>query len=75
MSKAFDTVDRVRIRKALDQASADPALIEVVGKLHVNSLCEMTGSDSSFQIARLQIGTGFLGFCYWYSVQAPVISQ
>ena len=28
-----DTVDRVRLRQALEQASADPALIEVVGKI------------------------------------------
>ena len=50
-SKAFDMVDRRRLREALEDASADPLLIEVVGKLHIQALYEMTSSDASFSVA------------------------
>ena len=40
VSKAFDTVDRRRLREVLEEASADPLLIEVVGKLHIQALYE-----------------------------------
>ena len=42
MSKAFDTVDRVRLREALEEANADPFLVEVVGMLHIEALYDMT---------------------------------
>ena len=42
MGKAFDTVYRVRVREALEVASADPFLIDVVGKLHTETFYEMT---------------------------------
>ena len=35
MSKAFDTVDRVRLREALEEANTDPFLVEVVGMLQL----------------------------------------
>ena len=41
MSKAFDTVDRVRLREALEAANADPFLVEVVGMLHIEALYDM----------------------------------
>ena len=46
-------VDRRRIREAPEDASAaaDPLLIEVVGKLHIQPLYEMTSSDATFSIA------------------------
>ena len=51
MSKAFDTVDRVRLREALEAKAADPLLVEVVGMLHIKALYRMTASDQSFTIA------------------------
>ncbi|CAE7264138.1 unnamed protein product [Symbiodinium microadriaticum] len=51
MSKAFDMVDRRRLREALELAAADPFLIELVGKLHIQALYEMTASDQAFSIA------------------------
>ena len=51
MSKAFDTVDRVRLREALEAEMADPLLVEVVGILHIKALYRMTASDHSFSIA------------------------
>ena len=51
MSKAFDTVDRVKLREALEASEADPNLIEVVGLLHVKALYRMTASDQQFEIA------------------------
>ena len=51
MSKAFDMVDRRRLREALELAAADPFLIELVGKLHSQALYEMTASDQAFSIA------------------------
>ena len=47
MSKAFDMVDRRRLREALELAAADPFLIDLVGKLHV----EMTANDQAFSVA------------------------
>ena len=51
MSKAFDMVDRVRLREALEASVADPFLIEVVGLLHIKALYRMTASDAAFDIA------------------------
>ena len=51
MSKAFDMVDRVRLREALEASAADPIIIEVVGLLHINALYRMTASDKAFDIA------------------------
>ena len=51
MSKAFDMVDRVRLREALEVSAADPIIIEVVGLLHINALYRMTASDKAFDIA------------------------
>ena len=51
MSKAFDMVDRRRLREALELAAADPFLIDLVGKLHVKALYEMTASDQAFSVA------------------------
>ena len=51
MGKAFDTVYRVRVREALEVASADPFLIDVVGKLHTETFYEMTTSARAFSIA------------------------
>ena len=51
MSKAFDMVDRVRLREALEASAADPLIIEVVGLLHINALYRMTASDKAFDIA------------------------
>ena len=51
MSKAFDMVDRVRLREALEASVADPFLIEVVGLLHIKALHRMTASDAAFDIA------------------------
>ncbi|OLP82717.1 hypothetical protein AK812_SmicGene36607 [Symbiodinium microadriaticum] len=45
--KAFDMVDRRRLREALELAAADPFLIDLVGKLHV----EMTANDQAFSVA------------------------
>ena len=42
MSKA---ADRRGLREALELAAADPFLIELVGKLHIQALYEMTASD------------------------------
>ena len=52
MSKAFDMVDRVRLREALEASAADPLIIEVVGLLHINALYRMTASDKEFDIAK-----------------------
>ena len=41
MSKAFDMVDRRRLRKSLELAAADPFLIDLVGKLHVEALYKL----------------------------------
>ena len=46
MSKAFDMVDRVRLREALEVF-----IIEVVGLLHINALYRITASDKAFDIA------------------------
>ena len=51
MSKAFDMVDRRRLRESLELAEADPFLIDLVGKLHVEALYDMTASDQAFSIA------------------------
>ena len=51
MSKAFDMVDRRRLREALELAAADPFLIDLVGKLHVEALYEMTANDQAFSVA------------------------
>ena len=51
MSQAFDMVDRRRLRESLELAEADPFLIDIVGKLHVEALYEMTASDQAFSIA------------------------
>ena len=51
MSKAFDMVDRRRLRESLELAAADPFLIDLVGKLHVEALYEMTASDQAFSVA------------------------
>ena len=51
MSKAFDMVDRRRLRESLELADADPYLIDLVGKLHIQALYEMTASDQAFSIA------------------------
>ena len=51
MSKAFDTVDRVRLREALEEANADPFLVEVVGMLHIEALYDMTASETKFSVA------------------------
>ena len=51
MSKAFDMVDRCRLRESLELAAADPFLIDLVGKLHVEALYEMTASDQAFSVA------------------------
>ena len=51
MSKAFDMVDRVRLREALEISAADPIIIEAVGLLHINALNRMTVSDKAFDIA------------------------
>ena len=51
MSKAFDTIDRVRLREALEVEMADPLLIEIVVLLHIKALYKMTASDHSFSIA------------------------
>ena len=51
MSKAFDTVDRVRLREALEAEMANPLLVEVVGLLHIKALYRMTASNHSFSIA------------------------
>ena len=51
MSKAFDTVDRVRLREALEAANADPFLVEVVGMLHIEALYDMTASETKFSVA------------------------
>ena len=54
MSKAFDMVDRRRLREALELAAADPFLIEIVGKLHIQALYATTASDQAFSIATKQ---------------------
>ena len=51
MSKAFDMVDRRRLRESLELANADPFLIDLVGKLHIQALYDMTASDQAFSIA------------------------
>ena len=51
MSKAFDMVDRRRLRESLELADADPFLIDLVGKLHIQALYDMTASDQAFSIA------------------------
>ena len=51
MSKAFDMVDRRRLRESLELADADPYLIDLVGKLHIQALYDMTPSDQAFSIA------------------------
>ena len=51
MSKAFDMVDRRRLRESLELADADPYLIDLVGKLHIQALYDMTASDQAFSIA------------------------
>ena len=51
MSKAFDTVDRVRLRESLEEANTDPFLVEVVGMLHIEALYDMTASDTKFSVA------------------------
>ena len=51
MSKAFDMVDRRRLRESLELAEADPYLIDLVGKLHIQALYDMTASDQAFSIA------------------------
>ena len=51
MSKAFDMVDRRRLRESLELADADPYLIDLVGKLHIQALYDMTASDHAFSIA------------------------
>ena len=51
MNKAFDMVDRVRLREALEASAADPLIIEVVGLLHISALYRMTASDKAFDIA------------------------
>ncbi|CAE7626364.1 Pol, partial [Symbiodinium necroappetens] len=51
MSKAFDMADRRRLRESLELAAADPFLIDLVGKLHVEALYEMTASDQAFSVA------------------------
>ena len=51
MSKAFDTVNRVRLHEAPEAESADTFIVEVVGRLHIEALYEMTTSDSSFSMA------------------------
>ena len=51
MSKAFDMVDRRRLREALELAAADPFFIDLVGKLHVEAFYEMTASDQTFSVA------------------------
>ena len=49
MSKAFDMVDRRRLRESLELAVTDPFLIDLVGKLHVEALYEMTASDQGIK--------------------------
>ena len=51
MNKAFDMVDRGRLRESLEMADADPFLIDLVGKLHIQALYDMTASDQAFSIA------------------------
>ncbi|CAE7480731.1 kptA, partial [Symbiodinium necroappetens] len=51
LGKAFDMVDRRRLREPLELAEADPFLIDLVGKLHIEALCDMTASDQAFSIA------------------------
>ncbi|OLP91680.1 LINE-1 retrotransposable element ORF2 protein [Symbiodinium microadriaticum] len=51
MSKAFDMVDRRRLRESLELADADPFLIDLVGKLHIQALYDMTANDQAFSIA------------------------
>ena len=51
MSKAFDTVDRVRLREALEEVNTDPFLVEVVGMLHIEALYDMTASETKFSVA------------------------
>ena len=51
MSKAFDMVDRRRLRESLELAEADPFLIDLVGKLHIQALYDMTANDQAFSIA------------------------
>ncbi|CAE7418136.1 unnamed protein product, partial [Symbiodinium microadriaticum] len=49
--EAFDMVDRRRLRESLELANADPYLIDLVGKLHIQALYDMTASDQAFSIA------------------------
>ena len=44
-------VDRRRLRESLELANADPFLIDLVGKLHIQALYDMTASDQAFSIA------------------------
>ena len=50
MSKAFDMVDRVLLRRALEDIQLDPELVEIIGKLHVEALYKMSVDGTDFSI-------------------------
>ena len=50
LSKAFDTVNRAKLFEALETAQADPDLVKVIGKLHIDAAYRMVLGEESFSV-------------------------